>query len=133
MSELSELAQRIVSELEEAGFENVPSTMNTVLNLTGTTDDIDEFRGALGEIIQLGLADIGYVDVHMGKLRAVPRDEMEEVIGSLGKMMSFDAAERYWIWDRSQRVAEIIATKAGVAKSHEILEERGYQWWREKK
>lgn len=55
---LSELAARILSELEEAGAENFSSTVNTVMDPLGEKAEIDDSVNALKELIQSGLAGL---------------------------------------------------------------------------
>lgn len=50
MLELSEMAKRILSELEEAHAEDISALMNTVLSGFGGQNELSELIGALEEL-----------------------------------------------------------------------------------
>lgn len=130
MTKLTETALRILSEMEEAGAENIPSTMNTVLELTGEQQDIDVFQEALQSLIDTDFVGIGYPQPQDGRLVTVQKDEALATVGHLPALVAFDEQTRYWQWDKTKPWAEIVVTSSGRLKAEEILEQRGYQWWR---
>jgi hypothetical protein len=132
MVRLTELPQRILSELEEAGSETVSSMMNTVIDPSGATADIEAFKAALSEVVNLNLADIAYFDGEAGRREALTKDDALGLVGGIGERLTFDEERKYWVWKKTEALPEIVATKAGIAKAEQILEERGYQWWRRK-
>lgn len=133
MTELNEVALRILSELEEAGAENISSTMNTVLKVTGTPDDIEVFQEALTSLIRAGDVSIGYATGPSGRIMPVSTEEGEATTQALSRLVNYDARQTNWIWEKTKPRAEILVTPEGLAKAREILDERGYQWWRERK
>ena len=50
MSELTELEQRILSELEEAGQEDIDTLINTCMAVKGELSEIDETKSALNTL-----------------------------------------------------------------------------------
>ena len=124
---LSEMAARILAELEEAGAENFSSTVNTITDRRGEESEIESNIIALDELIRLGLAI----------LRRYPSEKLSseaslEVLPQLASSVSFDPNERLWKWDDKLPLVEIVATEPGRDLAFEILDERGYQWWRQK-
>jgi len=128
---VDELAMRILSELEEAGAENVTSTMNTVMTATGDNAELDKTQSALESLIQTDLVRIAYRESNSTRLKAVSKDESASAVQAMKPFITFRSSDRLWVWDRAQPRAEILVTDLGLAKAREILEERGYQWWRQ--
>jgi hypothetical protein len=123
---LSELAARILSELEEAGAENFSSTVNTVMDPLGEKAEIDDSVNALKELIQSGLAVLR-VEYKSEK----SPDVSFEMLSELESSVSFAPEERLWKWNEKLPMVEIVATEKGRELAFEILDERGYQWWRQ--
>jgi hypothetical protein len=130
---LDELATRILSHLEEAGEENVTSTMNTLMAATGDIGELDQTQAALEALIRLDLVRIAYRRLRPGRLQSVSKDESLSAVQAMKPYITFNSADSLWVWDRSQPRAEIVATDLGMARAREVLEERGYQWWRQSK
>ena len=133
MANQNELVMRILSELEEAGAENISSTMNTVLDITGTHQDIESFQEALATLIRDGFANIGYAAGTLGKIEAISEEAALATARALPEFLSFNNSQNLWIWDEERPLAEIVATTEGITRAREILDERGFQWWREVK
>lgn len=130
MADSREIALRILSELEEFGAENISSTMNTVLDITGAEVDVEIFQDALEALIRTGQAEIGYVDDTKGKIESVSAKEALMVAQTLPQSLKFDAGQGFWIWDEKQPWAQIVLSPGGFKTARELLDERGYQWWR---
>lgn len=131
MTELSELASRILAHLEEAHAENVPSTINTVEPVSGNVEEISLAQSALLQLTNLDFVRIAYEDARTGKFVPVSKDQSIIEIGTIKDRLRFSDAERIWRWDRNFPMMEILAMPTGLAKSREILKARGYEWWRQ--
>ena len=130
MTQLSELASRILAHLEEAHAENVSSTINTVESVHGNIEEISQAQSALLQLANLDYVRVAYEDAKTGKFVPVSKDRSIVDIGAINNRLRFSDAEGIWRWDRNVPMMEIVTTPAGLAKSREILNERGYEWWR---
>ena len=129
MNDLSEIAMRVLAELEEAYAENVTSTMNTVLALRGDASEISEISNSLRELVLEGLVRIAYANAETGKLSIVSKAQSLADVEELSRRVSFKATDQLWIWDKAFPRAQIMTTQSGLIRARQILEQRGYQWW----
>lgn len=131
MNKLSELASRILAHLEEAHAENVSSTINTVASVSGDIAEVSHAQSALTELTNLDYVRIAYeVNLNGKRLAPVSKEQSLADIGTIAGHLNFSVSEKIWKWDASPRM-EIIATPSGLARSRDILDERGYEWWRQ--
>jgi hypothetical protein len=138
MSEISELAMRILSILEELSYENVPAMMNTIMQPVGDASELVDMQGTLQELVFADLVRMCMELDASGQLRPLPKDESINAIEDLGSGLRFDSERALWTDTRRKgppfglAFPFMLATKEARAKGREILEERGYQWWRSK-
>ncbi len=137
MTDLTEMEQRVLAELEEFWEENVFAMLNTIIDPTGDAHEVVLLQQALQDLV-------GRDDIIMGLEGFAPRNPEElgksaslELLSSLGDWFRFDAADPHWTLSKGdikkERVPVIYSTVAGRKKAVEILRRRGYQWWRPKK
>ena len=126
----SEIEMRILSELEEAGEENVCAMANTIFPPTGESSEIEQLQAALVSLVSADLVRMGERVRNVG-VRPLSKDESLAIVGAMPAGMIFDDKEGLWWWTQSVW-PEITDTEAGKSKAREILSERGYQWWRPK-
>lgn len=124
---LSEHAARILSELEEAGAEYFTSTVNTIMDRSGEERELADSVEALEELIRAGLAVLRHEDT-----QNLPADSSIALLPQLASDVSFDPEDSLWKSDNNLPLVEIVATKIGRDLAFEILDERGYQWWRQR-
>ena len=136
MTELSELEMRILSELEELWNENVPAMMNTVMKTTGNMSEVAQIQEALRNLLRQDLIEMHLSSIPSGFVRQ-SSDEAADLIDGLSTHLNFVEESRYWTDDRMSGppyfqipVPEIVRTEKGREKGFELLDERGYQWWR---
>ncbi len=127
VANLSELAERILSELEEAWAENFSSTVNTVTDRKGQERELASCIDAIEELIRAGHAVLS----SDGK-QELTAELSIELLSKLASKVDFDPEERLWKWNEKLPIVEIVATEEGRELAFEILDERGYQWWRQK-
>jgi len=139
MPELSETEMRILSVLEELEYENVPAMMNTVMQPAGDVGELAEMQWALENLVQRDYAIMTMDLDSSGKFRRLSKDESMEVIADLRSGLRFNGDRTLWIDTRRKgppfglAFPFIVSTHSGRVKGREILEERGYQWWRAEK
>lgn len=124
---LSEVAARILSELEEAGAENFSSTVNTIMDRSGEERELADSVNGVDELIRLELAVLRYKGA-----QKFSKEASLEAISRLPSNVTFDPDERLWKSDDTLPLVEIVATERGRDLAFDILGERGYQWWRKK-
>ena len=126
---LSEQGQRILAELEEAGFENVSCIINTVSLGSGHAAELAENLAAIDELVVKGFAQVAYENEALGKLESISTQASMSAIAEFEKKIAFDVAEGIWKWVRHSSRAYLRVTGSGLEKSRQILNERGHQWW----
>jgi hypothetical protein len=139
MSGLSELEMRILSELEEAGEENVAAMINTITPRVGDSAELMDMQRALENLVRDNFIRMSMDRDSTGRLRDLSVDESLDVIADLTSGLRFDSEKMYWTDTRhsgppyGDPFPYIVNTPAGKAKGFAVLDERGYQWWRSKK
>lgn len=125
----TELIDRLLSELEEAGVDNVAALSNTVLRPSGSAAELANLSAAFSGIVRAGDARCEERSrANPGTRRSLTMDDALETIGALGDLLSFSPSERMWR-HTSDRTLDIVLTDQGYARSVRILEERGHNWW----
>ena len=138
---LSELAQRILAELEEAGEEDVATLLNTCMVVSGQIEQVAEISAAFAELISIKLASIAISRDPGGRLVDLPQKQALEYASTVGKYVSYSQADGHWLnvplsvprsgTDYFDPV-HAVSTPEGRDVAFEILDQRGYQWWRPK-
>ncbi|HET6390782.1 hypothetical protein [Hyphomicrobium sp.] len=128
MNELTELASRILAQLEEAHAEEITSTINTVTPMSGAAEEVTQAQSALIELINFEYVRIAR-DNESGRLVPLSKDQSILAVGTIVHRLHFSPSEDAWEWNRNFPMMEILATSAGLAKARELLNERGYEWW----
>jgi len=129
---------RIVSELEEAGEEDVVTMMNTVVQPAGDPGELAEVQQALENLVHADLIRMSMDRDSSGRLKDFPKNESLDVIADLESGLSFNRERMLWTDTRhpgppyADPFPYIVNTETGRKKGFEILDERGYQWWRRK-
>jgi hypothetical protein len=149
MSDLQELERRILSELEWAGEENLPTIMNTVTQRTGDINEVVLVQAALDSLVRADLVRVAFerdrsttddrvpdefaemaLDHYSSiRLRPFSKGDSLVVIADLRSHLKFRESDKHWTGIKKPW-PEIITTDAGKTKGREILEVYGYQWWR---
>ena len=136
MIDVSELELRILANLEEAGEENVPALLNTILlNADEESAYLDSYLKALQNLVtkdHVRLSTSRGSDRRLADLSIA--NSLREIEGQRGELI-FDASEK--LWRDKSRVGPpygptypyVVLTKVGRALSIKVQTERGYQWW----
>jgi hypothetical protein len=132
MLAIEEVERRILSELQEAGEENIAAMLNTIVEPVENAGQVEQLQQALENLVRADLARISFrLDV-ASKVVPLSRDESLSILSDLPSYLRFRSSDSHWTWSRDRR-PEIVAMPDGLRKSDEILQQYGYQWWRPKK
>jgi hypothetical protein len=133
------LELRILSELEEAGAEDVVTMMVTVMQSAGDVGEVHDMQRALENLVQADFIRMSMERDESKRLRRLSKTESLDVIADLRSGLRFDSDRRYWKDTRhagppyGSPFPYIVATETGKENAFQILDQRGYQWWRGKK
>ena len=136
---VAEIEQRILSELEEAGEEDIPTLINTVTDRTGKPIELEQVRGALENLVRAGLVRLASDrDVSRRWIKLSQASSLALLV-ELTSRLKFRVGDGHWM---NVPIAEaplalwqpaVVNTDEGYRRGREILEKRGYQWWRPRK
>lgn len=135
MFDLNEIEMRTLATLEEAGEENFTCLINTVALNAPISEIKRDFLDALRGLVQRN-------QVRLSTSRGLDRRLVDlSIEASLVEIDGQDARLEFDsvrdLWTDSTRSGPpypspnpyVVLTPAGLARSREILTERGYQWW----
>lgn len=136
MSDLTEMEQRVLAELEEFWEENVFAMLNTIVAPTGEAQEVVLLQQALNGLVERDYVVMGYEGFVPSDPEKLGKDASLGLASKLGEWFRFDPASSYWTLSKGdinkERIPMIFSTAAAREKAFEILDERGYQWWRAK-
>lgn len=134
--ELSEMAQRVLCELEEAGEDSIVTLLNTVTERTGSQAERRLVQDALRSLIAAGLVEMAAErDISRRWKRMTGRESLA-VVEESSAWLEFREHDRHWADKRSAGPPftfvgpHALTTKQGKALAVKIIDHRGYQWWR---
>jgi hypothetical protein len=137
---LSELAQRILAELEEAGEDSIATLLNTCIVEPCRAEHPDELGAAITELIPLGLATISIGRGDDGRLADAPSDKALQYAATLKEYVVYSDKDKVWLDIPLAEAGEgefvdpmnAVSSQAGRDVAFDILDQRGYRWWRKK-
>jgi hypothetical protein len=132
MLESQELEQRILTELEEAGEENIPTLINTILMPAGDPEEAASMGQALAALVNEDLVRVAIDRDKSRRWRKLSKSESLAIIAQIQDHLKFKSSGMHWTGGE-RPWPNIVSTAAGKTRGREILDERGYQWWRQKK
>jgi hypothetical protein len=135
---LTEIDQRILAELEEAGEESVLTLAVTVLDGKGTPDELDNFKRSLTSLARQGLVRLSVGLGRDGRLEPMSIEASISEIDGISSFLMFDANRG--LWQDKRRLGPpfgpnypyVVYANTGRDVAVNILNSRGYQWWRRK-
>lgn len=129
MLDQSELLARVLSELQEAGEENIPTLANTIFAAgQAAPERIPELQATLSQMIALGLIRIA-LEVEEGKnLEDLSDEDSQTFINQLENHLILRSHSNSWTGGLRPWPL-IVTTNAGKERARTILDERGYRWW----
>jgi hypothetical protein len=138
MSNIPELEQRILSELEEAQAEEIYTMLNTVFEPREDPRQVTEFLAALIHLVKLDYVLMSLNWVYDEKTARfddpIDLDKVDslDLLANSQGIFRFDKGRGYWMRvndSNDWRCPVIVTTEAGYQMADRILDERGYQWW----
>lgn len=139
MIDMEEVKKRVLSELEEAGEEEVTTLLNTVFLPTGDKIEAELVSDALGELAREGLVLVAVANTDRKTWKILEIEDSVSEINRLPEFIHFVSKRRLWTDVRDVgppysmfNTPLVVATEQGKSRAFEILDERGYQWWRQK-
>ena len=136
MSDLTEMEQRVLAELEEFWEENVFAMLNTIIDPTGDAQEVVLLQQALKGLVERDYVVMGYEGFVPSDPEMLGKDASLGLVSKLGGWFKFNLAGSLWTLSKGdikkERIPMIFSTAAAREKVFEILDGRGYQWWRAK-
>lgn len=126
----TELQERLLSELQEAGEENLPTLANTVLS-SGEAAGIAELTEALSQLIHSEQVSVAIETQEGENLEELSHEQSQNFIGQLEKHLVWRAMHNSWTGGLRPWPL-IVTTNKGKERAQAILDERGYRRWEQK-
>ena len=125
----AELRERILSELEEAGEENIPTLANTVFDATGIEVERSQLKAALLSLVESGLVRVAVERDNQERLIEISKEESLGILKDIERSLVFSNDRNCWTGG-PRPWPEIVLTDQGAVAARGVLDARGYQWWR---
>ena len=133
MADFTELELKLLTELEEAGSEDLLTLQNTLLRIATYRDDRTAFVSAINQLIAKDAIVMACELDSNRRWRKLDAEDAYAAIKRFDDALVFDDVEGLWqhraATPRSVN-ATAIATELGLAAGREVLTQRGYGWWR---
>ncbi len=138
MSYQSELEQRILSELEEAGDDAFETLLNSTADRSGTSDQMDQFVEGLRNLLRGGLVRIAVAANSDGPLVELSSTAALDHLDTVKPAFKLDESKGRWKdirrtgppYPRPSPI--VVSTDSGYNAAQDIVSRRGYEWWRVK-
>jgi hypothetical protein len=117
MAAESDLEQKILMSLEEAGEDHLSALLNTVIDASGNPDEIASFRTALTSLIEEDLLRLARSrQAGPASLKPLSQPESVAVLAHLKAFLVWSPPENLWKWneDASSRM-DVVLTDEGIA------------------
>ena len=131
MMDLAEIEERVLTELEWAGEENLPTLLNTILDPNGSRDEVKLLQTSLEGLLHRGLVAVAVERDESKNLVALSTEASLTILANLEKHLAFDSRHSHWT-GRERPWPNVVSTSEGKAKGRQVMDRRGYQWWRAK-
>lgn len=128
MTDIAELNDRILSEMEEAGEENVLCLLNMTTQPTGQPSDISSLQKALSLLVTRRLVVIA-LERRSDGLVMLDENSSLTVIAGISAHFLFDENEHDWNCAREFEIPNVVLTDEGRSQAREIVKSRGRDWW----
>ncbi|MEQ1650329.1 MAG: hypothetical protein ABL898_17250 [Hyphomicrobiaceae bacterium] len=124
-----EIAERVLSELDEAGEENAASLANTSLDQTGLADERAIYELAINDLLSAAFIDLATKSKQQNHWTIIPPVKTLPPSLSLTSLLTYDPRRQCWTWATETKIL-LVLTDTGRRKSEQLLTERGHRWWR---
>lgn len=128
ISQIDDVARRVLANLEEAGEDDACTLLNTIFRCTGADADLQRFIGALNRLFDLALVEFAIVrDETTLEWIVLRRDEALSKLSALGCQVKWSLAEKFWKWESVEPRLTVLLTPLGEKVSRQILEKFGWK------
>ncbi len=130
MTDLDESAMRILCTIYEAGAENIPTLLNTIMTPNGLPQEVGSTRDGIVQLIDADLARVAIDRDANRRLLKMDSEQSRAVVNRMSSAVRFDNGRNCWTSDEPIW-PEIVITSSGRAAADQIFDERGWDWWRD--
>ena len=128
MTDLGEMEQRLLSELEEPGDMDAPTLLSEITARTGEMSEIYALQAALTALVEADLVRASEPLPPPVRRHDMSKEASRAAIADLAWRVLFNRDDRHWSGTR-QPWLEIFLTDAGRTAADGVLEHDGYRWW----
>jgi hypothetical protein len=125
----SEVANRLLAELEEAGQENLPTLANTIAGDEYISELPAQFSRALRALIERSLVRFAVERDSAGRLVDMSEIESIGMTEQLTRHLVYSFELTRWTGG-PEPWPEVVTTPEGRIRSRALLDQLGYRWWR---
>jgi hypothetical protein len=135
MTTLNETAQRILAILEEAGEADVPLIMCSVLEPSGSPDELSAIADALEVLVRADFIRMSISRDEQSRLVRLSQNESLGSIAELREAMRYGLEGAGWTDTRikgppyPESFPYVVTSQAGLSMAQSLLEKRGWEWW----
>ena len=137
MDDASELADRIVSELDDRGSDNLHSLLNTVIEPTGSVDEVNRLKEALAKILKRELGHLALERMHPRSSSTLADADAVGMLSTLQQWFRFDVSTQCWTLGNGDPLKDsypvLVLEENGFSHARDVLEIRGYRWWMQRR
>lgn len=134
MSNLVELGDRILAVLDDLDSDNVFALMNTIIKPTGGRHEVADLQAAVQALVAKRMVKIFMDGRTTDGAGRFDDGEVSKLFDDLQAWFQFDQQRARWTLSkgdlRTAALPSVLITEEGKRVSHDLLEDRGYNWWR---
>jgi hypothetical protein len=131
MIDSQELGDRILAELEEWSQENFPTLLNTCCQPLGDPSECTGLRDALAALYASGFVRFTVPDEERRLYPVLDDKASVELLRTVESHLEYDDSRNLWT-GRARPWPQVIATPQAQARGRQLMDVRGYRWWRSK-
>lgn len=132
----SEMALRILAELEEAQQDTITAVLNTVITPANELWEPLVYREACLDLVTNGLVRVSVSRGADGRKLDETQQTSVILVKSLIESFTFSVLQKHWALSASadseydfKTFPNLVLTEAGLVQAVSILDQRGYRWW----
>jgi len=127
----TELRERLLSELEWAGQENLPTLANTAVGPSFDIGLVTLMQQAMFDFVRRGVVRFARERDRDGRLVEMSEAESLAIVADLKTHLQYSDGLGRWTGGK-EPWPDVVTTPTGAREARLVLERRGYQWWKSK-